>query len=392
MDIKSVLIASDSFKGCLSSKEVGDAVRTALLRHHPEMHVAVMEVADGGEGMADILGNLTGAEHLSSPTLDPLLRPINASYRYHRSSRTAYIDMAASGGLPILSASERNPMHTSTYGVGLIMRHATLQGARHLVIGLGGSATTDAGLGALSALGMRCLDAEGGQIPYPVGADLPRVVSIDTTDLATTLQDMTVTLAVDVDSPMCGPQGAAYIFAPQKGASPQEVTMLDDGLAHIGHLFNRYLSSSDLHIDILSLPGGGAAGALAAGLYFGVMMAQGAEPTMCSGADLILDTAGFDHLASLSDLIITGEGGADAQSLMGKITGTILHRTQALATSQSPKQCWLITGCLRDADILTAAGFHRLIDINANPSDPEADPLNPTVALSRILSCITNTQ
>lgn len=394
----SVVIACDSFKGCLSSAEVAEAICDGL-KTSDDITVIPLAVADGGEGMADTLGDIVGAKRIDCPTVDPLYRPVTASYRLHESEPNciqAYIDMAAAGGLPLLSPAERNPLLTSTYGVGIMIRDAIAHGATHIILGLGGSATNDAALGAIAAMGAIIHGLDGNIITHPVGNDLSHISDIDVTPLRPLLADVHITLAVDVTNPLSGKSGAAHVFAAQKGADAEMIRTLDHGLTHMETVFAkalRSLTNGRNHVsqtgfrtipDIGHIPGAGAAGGMGAGLYFAILAATGVAPTMRSGADLVLDAHDFDALAAKASVVITGEGGADRQSLMGKITGTILRRTLQCSAAR----CILLAGCIRDAESLYKAGFSDIININdpayLSAADLDKSPLDPQVARTRL--------
>ena len=229
--MKKVVVASDSFKGCLSSIQVADAVECAVLQAYPSCGVVKVDVADGGEGTMDALRRTLGGKAIFAEVSDPLGRPIQASYAILEDGVTAVIEMAVASGLPLLSSEERNPLKTSTYGTGQLIADALDRGCRKFLIGIGGSATNDAGMGMLQALGYRFLDARG-NILYGSGESLEKVVSVDGSSTNPALSEAEFIVACDVEAPLYGPKGAAYVFAPQKGA---DTAMVVDSNAKFPH-------------------------------------------------------------------------------------------------------------------------------------------------------------
>ena len=304
-----ILLAPDSFKGCLTAREVADALADGLRRADPSCEITHVSVADGGEGFCEAVRAARGGEWVTADTVDPLGRPIRA--RYARCGESAVVETAAASGLPLLRPEERNPLLTSSYGTGLLIRDALLRGSRKLLIGLGGSATHDAGTGLLSALGFRFLDASGQELPG-CGASLNRIARIDRSGLLPALLDADITAACDVDTPFSGPGGAAEVFAPQKGATPDQVRLLDAGTSAFAKLVG----------DGVLVPGAGAAGGIGGALH--ALLGARLE----SGIDLVLDAAGFDALLAGADLVITGEGRLDGQTARGKAAAGILRRAQ----------------------------------------------------------------
>lgn len=301
-----ILVAADSFKDALAAPGVCEAIARGL---RAAGHEAVLfPLADGGEGTAAILSHHAGGTLEVVTVLDPLLRPITARYGRSADGQTAYIEMAAAAGLPLLTPAERDPLLTSTYGVGELILAARRAGARHILLAIGGSATNDAGLGMAAALGYRFYTADGGWVDQPIGQDLLRIQHIDDRFVALNPTEVTVEVLCDVTNPLCGPNGAAYQYAPQKGADGITVTALDTGLAHIGDLLERHFM-----ISVRDVPGAGAAGGLGAGAlaFLGGRLVPGAET--------ILRHTGFAEAVARADLIITGEGRLDGQTLSGKL-------------------------------------------------------------------------
>lgn len=311
---KKIVVASDSFKGSLSSLEVAGAAGEAIHSVLPDCEVVKVDVADGGEGTMEALRGTLGGQKLTLEVNDPLGRPIQASYVILDDGITAVLEMAAASGLPLLSPSERNPLQTSTYGTGQLIADALGRGCRRFLVGIGGSATNDAGMGMLEALGVRFLDAAGNILPGR-GDSLNKVDTIDMKRVLEGFHESEFIVACDVDSPLYGPRGAAYVFAPQKGADESMVKILDGGLKHFSEVVMNTLGK-----DVSMLPGAGAAGGLGGG-FVAFLNAR-----LERGVEMVLDAIGFDSLIKGSSLVITGEGRLDSQTLTGKTPYGVLKR------------------------------------------------------------------
>lgn len=305
-----IVAASDSFKGSLTSAEVADSIERGVYDADPFAEVVKVAVGDGGEGTMDALLETMGGRRVSVEVSDPLRRPCKAEYAVLDDGLTAVVEMSSASGLTLLSPEERNPMRTSTYGTGQMIADALDRGCRRFLIGIGGSATNDGGMGMLCALGYRFLDAEDNELPG-TGASLADVFSIDDSGVLHGVHDSEFIVACDVDSPLYGPKGAAYVFAPQKGADPEMVRSLDEGLRHYAEV----VSSS-----VATVPGAGAAG----GLGYAFVTFLGAR--LRRGADMVLDALCFDKIIEGADLVITGEGRLDSQTLAGKTPYAVLQR------------------------------------------------------------------
>jgi glycerate kinase len=332
-----IVIASDSFKGSLSSIEVAESVEKGILDVLPSCNVVKVAVADGGEGTKEALCQTLGGKTVEIPVEDPIGRTINASYVILEDGITAVLEMSSASGLTLLTPSERNPMRTSTYGTGQLIADALARGCRRFLAGIGGSATNDGGMGMLEALGYRFLDDDGNELSG-IGASLSKVCRIDDSRVLQAVHESEFIVACDVDSPLYGPDGAAYVFAPQKGADPEMVRALDDGLRHFAEVSSIYVNSFGnrlpdnlddgeyLHVngnviqDMSSIPGAGAAG----GLGYAFVTFLGAR--LKRGVDMVLDAIGFDKMIEGADLVITGEGRIDAQTLTGKTPYGVLQR------------------------------------------------------------------
>ena len=320
-----IILAIDSFKGCLTSREANQAAMEGVRSVCPDAEVVQIPVSDGGEGFLEAFECAIGGERVEVDVNDPLMRPIKA--RYLLRGNTAVIEMAQASGLTLLSKAERNPMVTTSYGTGQLVADAVRKGADHIIVGLGGSATSDAGKGMLQAL-MDSFTKNGHW------RDIEE------------LKNVRFTIASDVKNPLCGEQGAAYVFAPQKGATPEMVRQLDEQA-------RRFAEESALLFgyDRQDMPGAGAAG----GLGYAFLQYLNAECR--SGIDLLLETIHYEEVVKDADLVITGEGSADRQTLMGKLPMGILQH------SSSTPVC-LIAGRIADKEELLHAGFTRVECIN----------------------------
>lgn len=311
-----IVVASDSFKGSLSSLEVADAAAKAINECIPGCCVEKVEVADGGEGTMEALHRTLGGVKVAVEVCDPLGRAITASYVKLADGVTAVLEMAVASGLPLLAPQERNPMKTSTYGTGQLIADALRKGCRKFLIGIGGSATNDAGMGMLEALGVRFLDVEGNLL-HGSGESLEKVEDIDLSGVCAGLTESEFIIACDVDAPLYGPKGAACVFAPQKGADAEMVAMLNDGLEHFSSVVKRVTGK-----DVSDIPGAGAAGGLGGG-FVAFLPAR-----LERGIEMVLDAISFDERIRGASLIITGEGRVDFQTLTGKTPYGILKRAR----------------------------------------------------------------
>lgn len=299
-------MASDSFKGSLTSLEVAHSVEKAVHDVLPACEVVMVGVADGGEGTMEALLQTLGGKRVTCAVADPLGRIVDASYVVLNDGITAVVEMASASGLTLLRPDERNPLRTSTYGTGQLILDALDRGCRKFLVGIGGSATNDAGMGMLAALGYRFIAASGA-VQEPSGQALGGVCRIDGSRVHPALAEAEFTVACDVKAPLFGPEGAACVFAPQKGADQQAVEVLDEGLRHFSEVV-----AGETGRDCSHVPGAGAAGGL------GYAFMQFLNACLESGVETVLDAVGFDTLIKNSDLVITGEGCIDSQTLTGK--------------------------------------------------------------------------
>ncbi len=348
--MKKAVLAIDSFKGCLTSAEAEAAAAEGVHAALPECEVIRIPVADGGEGMLDVLIAATHGKSISVQAHGPLMELREARYGISGDGQTAFIEMAAISGLPLVTPEKRNPMQTTTFGTGELIRDALQRGCRHFIIGLGGSATNDAGLGMLRALGFRFPDKTGNVSGYG-GQMMGKVDSIDTSSVHPLLSGCTFTAACDVRNPFYGTDGAAYVFAPQKGADAAMIEALDTGMRHLAAVIFRTTGK-----DISSCPGAGAAGGM------GGSLSAFLNAELKPGIQLLLEMQNFAEQIKDADLIITGEGKSDRQTVMGKVPYGIL--------TEARKQhipVVLIAGGIEDTDILTRAGFHGIFSITPSP-------------------------
>ena len=308
-----VTLAFDSFKGSLRSDEVADAFAQGLCSVLPGLYIKKVYIADGGEGTAEALIRNLNGEFVHAQVCDPLGRRITARYGIVEKDRTAVIEMAAASGLTLLSAKERNPLSTHTFGTGQLIADALGKGCRNFFIGIGGSATNDGGTGMLRALGFRFLDQSGNELSGG-GEILERIVRIDSSAVMPSLKDARFTVACDVDNPFFGLNGAAYVYAPQKGADRNAVEKLDKGLRTFARVIRDYNG-----FDLARLPGSGAAGGM------GGAMAALLDARLERGIDMVLRAIRFDETIQGCDWVITGEGQIDCQTLMGKAPAGILN-------------------------------------------------------------------
>ena len=302
-----VLVAPASFKGSLSALEAGEAIRRGFARAIPLAVVRVVPLADGGEGTVEALCRAVGGQMRTATVTGPLGSETVQARWAILSGGAAVIEMAQASGLPLVKPERRDPMATTTAGTGELIREALAAGCRSVLVGLGGSATVDGGLGAMRALGAGFLDEQGRPVP-PGGRGLLHLHRIDPTGLDPRLSGVSFTVQADVDNPLTGPDGAARVFGPQKGADPDAVVALDRGLANLARVAARDLGSPNL----ATLPGGGAAG----GLGLALVAFLGAR--IVSGIDYVMEATGLAEQMAWADIVVTGEGQLDGQSRRGK--------------------------------------------------------------------------
>ena len=311
--MKKIIVISDSFKGTLSSQEICDIARESVPRIFPGCEVVAIPVADGGEGTVGCFIEAIGAEPVTVEVSGPWKERVKAVYA--RKGNCAIVEMSSAAGLPMVG-ERKDPSKTTTYGVGEIIRHAVEHGCTEILLGLGGSCTNDGGCGCAAALGTKFYDAAGNAIG-PVGGTLGQIARIDNAEAEKRLAGVKLTLMSDVDNPLCGVRGAAAVFGPQKGADAEMVERLDAGLAHLASVIER-----DLGKSVREMPGAGAAGGMGAGCVAFL------HAELRSGIEAVLDMVDFDAKLQGADLVITGEGRIDSQSVHGKVISGIASRTK----------------------------------------------------------------
>lgn len=372
--MRKVILAIDSFKGCLSSKEAETAAAQGIRHVFPTCETICLPVADGGEGMQRVLTEALNGQEIRLSAHDPLMQMRQTAYGLSGDGTTAFIEMAAISGLPLVPLRQRNPSLTTTYGTGELIKDALNRGCRRFVIGLGGSATNDAGLGMLQALGFRFRDRYGNELgkAQPMcGQLLSEIAVIESSTALPALREARFTAACDVCNPFFGPEGAACVFAPQKGADPEMVAALDKGLQHLAQVIQQTTGR-----DIATLPGAGAAGGMG-GTLSALLNAE-----LKPGIDLLLDLTDFDKLIEGADLIITGEGKSDRQTVMGKVPSGILKRARRQGIPVI-----LVSGSIEDADILNQAGFRAAFSITPAPMSLE-EAMRPSTACQNIMQTV----
>ncbi|WP_277978190.1 glycerate kinase [Pantoea endophytica] len=302
-----IVIAPDSYKESLSALEVASAIEAGFREIFPEADYVKIPVADGGEGTVEAMVAATQGNIVRLTVTGPLGKPVEAFYGLSGDERTAFIEMAAASGLELVPAAQRDPLITTSFGTGELIKDALDRGVDHIIIGIGGSATNDGGSGMMQALGAQLLDEHGKQIAYGGGA-LPQLARIDIEQLDTRIKQCRFEVACDVSNPLTGEKGASAIFGPQKGATPQLVQQLDKALEHYATLIHR-----DLDIDVLHIDGGGAAGGMGAALH------AFCQAELRSGIEIVTEALGLADQVKDADLVITGEGRIDSQSINGKV-------------------------------------------------------------------------
>lgn len=348
--MRKIIIAPDSFKGSLTSTEVTHAIEAGILKVFPICETVKIPMSDGGEGSCTTLTKALGGKKIKITVHDSLMRPIDVEYGLLDDEQTAIIEMAVVNGLTLLSKEEQNPLRTTTFGTGEIIKHALLQGCRTFLVGIGGSATNDAGTGMLRALGFRFLDKYGNET-NGTGESLQLIHKIDESAILPELKNAHFTIACDVNNPFCGPNGAAYIYAPQKGANDKMTKTLDEGLENF-----RQLIESNKKIDLNSIPGAGAAGGLAGG-FVALLGAQ-----LKLGIEMVLEAVNFEKHLINSELVITGEGKLDKQTQMGKTASGILA-----ASSRANVPVIAIGGCVENVEELNKQGFLAVFSTTSAP-------------------------
>lgn len=345
-----IVLAPDSYKGSLTAQEACEAMAIGIKRVIPEARIIKVPMADGGEGTVQSLVDATGGRVQAQEVFGPLGDRVTARYGII-GDRTAVLEMAEASGLNLIPGQRRNPLLTSTYGTGELIRAALNRGCRNFIIGIGGSATNDGGAGMAQALGARLLDKNGEELPQG-GGSLDRLCSIDIAGLDYRIKESRFTVACDVDNPLCGPEGASCVFGPQKGADPDMVRQLDRNLEHYSQVICR-----DLGKQVRDLPGAGAAGGLGAGMM--AFLNAGLKP----GVEIVIEAVGLEEKLAGADLVITGEGCCDAQTVRGKTPFGVL-----MAANKAKVPVIIIAGTVgRGAEELYSYGAVGLFPIVDRP-------------------------
>ena len=350
--MKKFLLVPDSFKGTLSSKRICEIIEERLKTHFFDANVVSIPVADGGEGSVECFLSATNGERFTCDSVNPFFEKMDGFYGVLNNGKTAVIEMSACAGLPLVE-NRKNPMLATTYGVGILIKDAISRGADEIILGLGGSATNDFGCGTAAALGVLFYDEKGDSF-IPTGESLGRVSKIDNSQVLPALSSIKMTLMCDVENPVYGKNGAAFVYAPQKGANTEQVKLLDEGLRHICQIAQR-----DLGKNVSAVVGGGAAGAMAGGMvaFFNASIRM--------GIDVVLDTVGFDRLLEGADVVFTGEGKMDSQSLQGKvISGVAKH-----AKARGVPVIAVVGGVDGDVSDAYDIGVNSVFTINRLPED-----------------------
>lgn len=365
-----IVVAPDSFKEALVARAVCEAITRGIRRVLPDAVIDAVPMADGGEGTVDALVSATGGELRHTEVTGPLGgRAVAAWGVLGDGSGTAVLEMAAASGLGLVPVDERDPARTTTFGTGELIRAALDSGAGRILIGIGGSATCDGGAGAAQAAGVSFLDARGRRLSHPLaGGDLRNIDRIDMRSRDPRIPATRIVAACDVENPLCGEQGAAAVFGPQKGATPQQVRLLDEGLGHLADVVQR-----DLGCDIRDMPGAGAAGGLGAGLvaFFGAKLQRGIE--------MVMQAVQLAERIRQADLVITGEGRIDRQSMMGKVIAGV-----AGAARQAGVPAIALVGCVGEGADETLAVLRSY-----HPINPPGMPLS--AALPRTAAALEET-
>ena len=342
-----VAIAIDSFKGSLSSLQAGNAAAQGIHRVDPDVKTVVRTLADGGEGTVQALTEGLGGQFVSIPVTGPAQKTVSCTYGVIEQAQTAVIEMSGAAGITLVSDTERNPLYTTTYGVGEVIQDAVLRGCRHFIIGIGGSATNDGGIGMLQALGFGLLDAEGKQVPFGA-VGLESLTAITTDHVLPELSECTFRIACDVTNPLCGSNGCSAVFGPQKGADAVMIKRMDTSLASYAALCQKTFPNVDAEF-----PGTGAAGGL--GFAFQTFLSASLEP----GIQIVLDETRLRDDVRDADLVITGEGRLDGQTVMGKAPIGV-----AKLSKEYGKPVLAFSGCVtKDASACNAAGIDAFFPI-----------------------------
>ena len=360
-----IVIAPDSYKGCLSALDVANIIESAILEFYPKINIVKVPIADGGEGTVDALVTATKGKFIYSEVLNPLGEKILAKWGILGDGTSAVIEMASASGLPLVPKEKRNPYITSTFGTGQLILSALNAKCKKIVIGIGGSATNDGGAGMAKALGVKFFDESDNELEEG-GLALQKLKRIDISNIEARIKDVEILVACDVDNPLCGPRGASAVYGPQKGATPEMVKELDKALLNFSKV-----SKEATGKDVKDIPGAGAAGGLGAGLMLFT------NASLIPGVELVLKITGFDTLVRDADLVITGEGNTDFQTVFGKAPVGV---AKAAKKYNIPVIC--ISGGLGDGyESVFENGIDAIISISSKPASLEECMLNGATLL-----------
>jgi len=363
-----ILIAPDSFKGSLSSKQVAEAVEAGIKEVVPDAEVIKIPMADGGEGTVEAMIESVGGRYCTATVKSPLMEDIQAAFGLLADGKTAVIEMAAASGLPLVPPDKRNPLITTTYGTGQLVMETLNLGCTRIILGIGGSATVDGGAGLAQALGYRLIDAEGKDIA-PGGGALGFVAKI-IKPARLDLDAIDVTVASDVTNRLLGSEGAARVFGPQKGATPQMVEVLEKNLTHFANMIRR-----DLQVDITNLEGGGAAGGLGAGIYAFL------SGRIISGIQIVIEMSGLAEKVKGSSLVITGEGRIDYQTAFGKAPAGV-----ARVAREAGVPIIAVCGCLGEGfEKIKKLGIRDILNLMQIASSESEAKKNASVLLKTLI-------
>jgi glycerate kinase len=360
-----IVIAPDSYKGCLSALDVTNAIEGAILEFYPEINVVKVPIADGGEGTVDALVTATNGKLMFSEVLDPLGEKIVAKWGILGDGTSAVIEMASASGLPLIPKEKRNPYITSTFGTGQLIISALDENCKKIVIGIGGSATNDGGVGMAKALGAKFFDSSGKEL-HDGGYALQKLNKIDISNIDPRIKNTEILVACDVDNPLCGPRGASAVYGPQKGATPEMILELDKALLNFSEIAQKTVGK-----DVKNIAGAGAAGGLGAGLMFFT------EASLMPGVELVLEVTNFNSLVEDADLVITGEGNTDFQTVFGKAPVGV---AKAAKKYNIPVIC--ISGGLGEGyESVFEKGIDAIVSISSGPVSLDECMLNGATML-----------
>jgi len=370
-----IIVAPNAFKGSLTAVQAAEAMRAGILAADPGCRVTAVPVADGGDGLVEVMLEGMGGQAVETTVTGPRFEAVTAPFCLVSAENLAVVEMARASGLALLPASQHDPMETTTYGTGELILSAMEYGARRIIVGIGGSATCDGGIGMAAALGYRFLNADGEAV-RPVGGELHAIATIDRSGVDARIAGLDVAAACDVTNPLTGPEGAARVYGPQKGATPEAVDRLDDGLAHLARVIRR-----DLGVDILELPGSGAAGGLGGGLRAFL------NAELKTGIDLVLDVVGLERHLTGADLVITAEGQIDGQTRFNKAPAGVARMARRAGVP-----CIAVCGAVgREIGALHDIGIDAVFSICSGPQTLEESMLAAATLLSRSTEQVVRT-